>query len=436
MASTARPPPTVDGRRLVRLRLPVRPHPSHRPSPPSHLSPPTPPRLLLRPLPPPPSPPPSPSSPPPPPPRPHPPHLLDLPEDVFFHIFDFLPSLTLLRLSSHPPSHPFARLLSSHSTFDLDLDRDTADDTPSTSPYNPTPAPTRSLLASRERYAPLIRLAHRHLHLSLLTLASFGPLLPDAIAQPLLDQHSPSLLSPLPPQQRPDLPSISAPSLTSLDLSRNRHLQCPHLHTPTLLQLDLSRTFINDLDLSHTCSTLSHSLRTLRLQSCKNVRQLPFHLPQLTILDVSGTAVVDEALVGVVRTSPQLLVLFANECGVLRSPAVVSATLTVLSLRSCEALRMAELACPALTELDLSDTPVTDAALVTLLAELTQLRVLSLRQCYQLTQPALTHSLPSLTSLDLSMSGVQNEGVQAFMEKARDCRHCRRRCARRWWKAS
>ena len=341
-------------------------------------------------------------------------HLLDLPEDVFSYVFDYLPTLTLLRLSSHPPSRAFQRLLSAHSTFDLDLDREVSDHPPT----SPPPPPTRSLLASRERFAPLIGLARRSSHLSLLTLSSFGPLLTDCVIQPLLDQHCPSLLSLSLANNDLVCPSITASSLCSLDLSRNRRLQSPLLCAPSLLQLDLSRTFINDLDLQKTCEGLTR-LRTLRLQSCKNVRRLPLRLPHLTILDLSNTAVVDEALARVAQTSPQLQVLFANECGTLRSPAIASSTLTVLSLRSCESLRLPALPCPALTELDLSDTPVTDAALVALLGGLTQLRVLSLRQCYQLTQPALTHSLPSLTSLDLSMSGVQSEGVQSFMEKAK-----------------
>ena len=299
--------------------------------------------------------------------------LVDLPEDLFFHVFDYLSTLALLRLSCHPPSRAFQQLVHGHSVFDLDLDRELSD----RSSPSAHPPPARSLLASRERYAPLIPLALRSPHLSLLTLASFGPLLTDAVVQPIIDQHAPTLLSLCLAHNDLVNPSIASASLSSVDLSRNRRLQCPRLSCPALVQLDLSRTFVNDFDLAKSCEGLTR-LRVLRLQSCKNVRLLPLRLPHLSIVDLSNTAVVDEAVARIAQSSPVLSVLFANECSTLRAPAIASATLTVLSLRSCESLRAPTILCPALTELDLSDTPVTDAALVTALSSLPLLRGLSL----------------------------------------------------------
>ena len=333
-------------------------------------------------------------------------HLLDLPDDLFFHIFDYLSTVCLLRLSGQPACRHLRRLVLRHADFDLDLDRLLVDQQPS-----------RSLTQSKSSYAPLVSQALQFQQLSVLTLASFGPLLPDSALQPVLDRHAPSLLSLSLRSNDLVSPCIESPSLTSLDLSRNRRLQCPTLSCAGLTQLDLSRTFVNDLDLERSCEGCGQ-LRVLRLQGCKNVRLLPLSLPQLRIVDLSGTAVLDDAVQRLSAQSPGLRVLFLNECSLLRSPVIASSTLTALSLRSCEGLRSASLLCPMLRELDLSDTGVSDAALAAALSCLSQLRVLSLRQCDQLAAPALTADLPLLESLELSMSAVQSEGVRTFMLRA------------------
>jgi len=331
--------------------------------------------------------------------------ILDLPDDLFFHISDYLSTLSLLRLVCRPPSSAFRRVLLLHSAFDLDADRGGEGGSLSS---------TRSLHQQKEQYAPLVSLAAHFPHLSHLTLNSFGPQLTDSQVQPLLAQHGPSLLSLSLSANNLICPHITGPNLLSLDLSRCRTLQSPLLHCPQLSELDLSRTYINDLDLVRGCEGVQ-LLRVLRLQSCKNIRSLSLQLRHLRILDVSNTAVTDEAVERIAHLAPQLAVLFVSECSSIRSPDINSNTLTVLSLRSCDQLRSPTLLCPSLTELDLSNTPLSDAALVAALSTVPLLQRLSLRQTYELSSPVLGFDLLQLLSLDLTGSSVQTEGVQSFL---------------------
>ena len=330
--------------------------------------------------------------------------ILDLPDELFFHISDYLSTVSLLRLVCRPPSSTFRRVLLLHSAFDLDADRG----------VEGTLATTRSLHQQKELYAPLISLASQFRHLSHLTLDSFGPQLTDSLLQPLLAQHGPSLLSLSLSANSLICPHITAPNLLSLDLSRCRTLQSPLLHCPQLSELDLSRTYINDLDLVRGCEGVQ-LLRVLRLQSCKNIRSLSLQLRHLRILDVSNTAVTDEAVERIAQLAPALSVLFVSECSSIRSPRVNSSTLTVLSLRSCDQLRSPSLLCPSLSELDLSNTALSDSALVAALSTVPSLQRLSLRQTYELSSPVLGFDLLQLLSLDLTGSSVQTEGVQSFL---------------------
>ena len=321
-----------------------------------------------------------------------------------FHISDYLSTVSLLRLLCRPPSATFRRVLLLHSAFDLDADRG----------VEGALANTRSRHQQTERYAPLISLASHFTHLSHLTLNSFGPQLTDSQLQPLLAQHGPSLLSLSLSSNSLICPHITAPNLLSLDLSRCRSLQSPLLHCPQLSELDLSRTYINDLDLVRGCEGVQ-LLRVLRLQSCKNIRSLSLQLRHLRILDVSNTAVTDQAVERIAQSAPALSVLFVSECSSIRSLHIKSNTLTVLSLRSCEQLRSPTLLCPSLTELDLSNTPLSDTALVAALSTAPALQRLSLRQTYELSSPVLGFDLLQLLSLDLTGSSVQTEGVQSFL---------------------
>ena len=330
--------------------------------------------------------------------------ILDLPDELFYHISDYLSTLSLLRLVCRPPSAAFRRVLLQHSAFDLDADRGVED----------ALSTTRSLHQQKEQYAPLISLASHFPHLSHLTLNSFGPQLTDSQLQPLLAQHGPSLLSLSLSANSLICPRITAPNLLSLDLSRCRTLQSPLLLCPQLSELDLSRTYINDLDLVRGCEGVQ-LLRVLRLQSCKNIRSLSLHLRHLRILDVSNTAVTDEAVERIAQLAPALSVLFVSECSGIRSPHIASNTLTVLSLRSCDQLRSPTLECPSLAELDLSNTALSDSTLVAALSNVPMLQRLSLRQTYELSSPVVGVDLLQLLSLDLTGSSVQTEGVQSFL---------------------
>ena len=330
--------------------------------------------------------------------------ILDVPDDLFFHISDYLSTLSLLRLVCRPPSSAFRRVLLLHSAFELDADRG----------VEGALSTARSLHQQKEQYAPLISLASHFPHLSHLTLNSFGSQLTDSQLHPLLLQHGPSLLSLSVSANALICPHITAPNLLSLDLSRCRSLQSPMLQCPQLSELDLSRTYINDLDLVRGCEGVQ-LLRVLRLQSCKNIRSLSLQLRHLRILDVSNTAVTDEAVERIAQLAPALSVLFVSECSSIRSPHIKSSTLSVLSLRSCEQLRSPTLLCPSLTELDLSNTALMDSALVVAVSTVPQLQRLSLRQTYELSSPVLGIDLLQLLSLDLTGSSVQTDGVQSFL---------------------
>ncbi len=60
----------------------------------------------------------------------------------------------------------------------------------------------------------------------------------------------------------------------------------------------------------------------------------------------------------------------------------------------------------------MSNTPIRDEALVNVLNGLPALAVLSLRECFELKEPALTRNMPNLHTLDCSITMITDAGIQ------------------------
>jgi len=193
--------------------------------------------------------------------------------------------------------------------------------------------------------------------------------------------------------------------LESLNLSKCKQLQQLTItNCSSLLCLDVSRSYLNDWDLKEILKNVPR-LRSLNVASCKNIRATFFQLPvpslsnppaptpsannttsvgsnresengatnpppstpapsippQLRLVDLSNTSVIDSSVNGLLQHCRSLQTLFLNDCFSLHQPKIVSASLRSLIMRQCTRLQSrTQIICPKLKHLDLSGTNIRD----------------------------------------------------------------------------
>ena len=140
---------------------------------------------------------------------------------------------------------------------------------------------------------------------------------------------------------------------------------------------------------------------------CKNLRLLqsaltsdPMQLwevqvPDLRILDLSNTGIVDTCINTLMRSCHHLETLFLNDCLQLRAPQIISNSLRIFSMRqNTRLLQTTKISCPNLREIDLSKTNLKD---VTINGAgqfyVPSVEVMMLRYCSELVRPIFSNTI-------------------------------------------
>ncbi|KAL2341826.1 hypothetical protein Fmac_009766 [Flemingia macrophylla] len=138
----------------------------------------------------------------------------------------------------------------------------------------------------------------------------------------------------------------------------------------------------------------SKSLRELKLKGCSSLKEISVALDNLTILDLSGTAITSFLSIS---SLPKLTNLNLKDCKEIERLDLHSKSLTTLILNGCSSLKEISVALDNLIELDLSGTAITSFLSTSSLPKLTNLY---LKYCQEIER--LDFHSKSLTTLILN----------------------------------
>ena len=348
--------------------------------------------------------------------------LSTLPDDILQQIFEYLSTYELLYICHSPVSKSLLNIWHRLYAYIIDLNNLS----------NSIQHTTGTQLRTHDVYHELIYKSIDCTELHTLKLQNFGRLCTDESIHAPLNKHCHTLNELSLCGNHLIQPYISCQLATTVDLSRNKYLTYPVIQCHQLYELDLSKTYINDLQINYIVngdSTISNgnnvdmnnsvqyysNLNILRLAYCKNIRTLNITLPQLTVLDLTSTNILDNSISYILQSCHKLSILSLDQCHSIRNPVLSTTSLTVLTMQQCSELRQPVLQCPNLIELDISSTNVRDSSFSIILGTLNELQRLSIRQCNQLNDPLLIAPLYKLHTIDCTNSTISSNGLNRLL---------------------
>eukprot|EP00761_Pharyngomonas_kirbyi_P014115 gb/GECH01014145.1/.p1 GENE.gb/GECH01014145.1/~~gb/GECH01014145.1/.p1 ORF type:complete len:406 (+),score=87.67 gb/GECH01014145.1/:1-1218(+) len=211
--------------------------------------------------------------------------------------------------------------------------------------------------------------------------------------------------------------SINCPSIQILKFNMPcSKLKDIALSTPTcsaLRHLDISGSQIDDVNLENIARE-TKQLNVLNISSCTKICSPQLQLPHLERFEASKTDIGDDTLHRILDSCPRIRVLKLRSCNQLKKPHIQLDYLTELKLHYSSEIHTVQLNAPqakeidlaqcfnlnsfkpsnlpALENLDLSQTNVSDQELSSIITAVPSLSTLVLKRCMNLEYPVIRHA--------------------------------------------